>query len=130
MRNFISLSLFLLCSFIWAQTDFSSNWEDFYSYNNVKDFIKVNNKLYAISDNAVFIYDIDSQEVEKLSSVNGLSGKKTSSIFFNETFQRLVIGYDTGLIEIVDIDGKINISNDIERLSITGEKSIQSYYTI
>ena len=53
-----------------------------------------------------------------------MSGKKTSSIFFNETFQRLVIGYDTGLIEIVDIDGKINISNDIERLSITGEKSI------
>jgi hypothetical protein len=108
----------------WGQTDFSSNWEDFYSYNNVKDFIKVNSKIYAIADNAVFIYNTDTEEVEKLSSVNGLSGKKTSSIFFNETFQRLVIGYDTGLIEIVDIEGKIKISNDIERLSIAGEKSI------
>jgi hypothetical protein len=124
MRKYIYSSLFFLCSISWAQTDFSSNWEDFYSYNNVKDFIKVNSKIYAIADNAVFIYDTDTQEVEKLSSVNGLFGKRTSSIFFNETFQRLVIGYDTGLIEIVDIDGKINISNDIERLSITGEKSI------
>ena len=126
MRKYIYSSLFFLYSMSWAQTDFSSNWEDFYSYNNVKDFIKINSKIYAIADNAVFIYDTDTQEVEKLSSVNGLSGKKTSSVFFNETFQRLVIGYDTGLIEIVDIDGKINISNDIERLSITGEKSINN----
>ncbi len=118
-------TLFIIFSLTgWAQTDFSNNWEDFYSYNNVKDFIKVDNKIYAVVDNAVFIYDINTQETEKLSSVQGLSGETSTSIYFSETLQRLVIGYQTGLIEVVDSDGRITISNDIERLSITGEKQI------
>lgn len=124
MIKYLYTILIFFCSYSWGQSDFSSNWEDFFSYNNVKDFIKVDEKIYAIVDNAVFIYNTNTKEVNKLSSVNGLSGKTTSSIFFNQSFQRLVIGYETGLIEIVELDGNITISNDIERLSITGEKSI------
>ena len=118
--------IFLVFSpvFCLSQTDFSNNWEDFYSYNNVKDFTKVGNKIYAAADNAVFIYDVITQEIEKLSSVQGLSGESTSSIYFDEATEKLVIGYETGLIEVVDNEGKITISNDIERLSITGEKQI------
>lgn len=125
MKKHLLLVLYFLPLLIWSQTDFSQSWEDFYSYNNVKDFIKVETKIYAVTDNAVFIYDLLTQEVEKLSSVKGLSGKTTSSIYFNEEFQRLVIGYQSGLIEIVDKDGKITIANDIERLNITGEKEIR-----
>ncbi|MDY7394693.1 two-component regulator propeller domain-containing protein [Aureibaculum sp. 2210JD6-5] len=107
-----------------AQTDFSANWEDFYSYNNVKDFIKTGSKVYAVTDNAVFIYDEISQETEKLSSVQGLSGEATSSIYYSEAYEKLVIGYQNGLLEIIDEKGKITLANDIQRLSITGEKAI------
>ncbi len=108
----------------WSQTDFSSNWEDFYSYNNVKDFIKVESKIYAVTDNAVFIYDTVTQEIEKLSSVQGLSGETTSSIYYSDIHKKLVIGYQNGLLEIVDDKGKITLATDIQRLSITGEKGI------
>ncbi len=124
MKKTFFLILFFFTLIGWAQTDFSTAWEDFYSYNNVKDFIKVNSKIYALADNAVFIYDEDTQEIEKLSSVHGLSGKTTTSIYYSKTLQRLVIGYQTGLIEIVDAEGKITVANDIERLNITGEKGI------
>ena len=124
MKKFALILLFFLSLTGFSQTDFSSSWEDFYSYNNVKEFTKVDDKIYAIVDNAVFIYDVVTNEIEKLSSIQGLSGETTSSIYFDENFQRLVIGYETGLIEVVDSDGKIKISNDIERLSIAGEKSI------
>ena len=124
MNRYLFLILLFITSLNWSQTDFSSNWEDFYSYNNVKDFIKVDSKIYAVVDNAVFIYDITTQEIQKLSSVQGLSGETTTSIHFNKTFQRLVIGYQTGLIEIVDANGKITAANDIERLTIIGEKKI------
>ena len=60
-------------SFVSAQIDYSDSWEDFFSYNNVKDFVKVDNMLYALSDNAIFTYDDTTQEIEKLSSVQGLS---------------------------------------------------------
>ena len=126
MKRHIFLVLLFFSFTTWSQTDFSANWEDFYSYNNVKDFVKVDSKIYAVTDNAVFIYNIITQEIQKLSSVQGLSGETATSIYFNKTFQRLVIGYQTGLIEVVDADGKITIANDIERLSITGEKEIRN----
>ena len=48
-----------------AQVDYSESWEDFFSYNNVKDFVKVANVIYALADNAVFIYDINTQQTQK-----------------------------------------------------------------
>lgn len=109
----------------WSQTDFSSDWEDFYSYNNVKDFTKIGSKIYALVDNAVFIYDEVTKETKKLSSVQGLSGETTSSIYYSESNKKIIIGYETGLLEIVDDKGKITIANDIQRLSLTGKKIIK-----
>ena len=118
------LLLFLFGQILFAQTDFSDKWEDFYSYNNVKDFIKIDNIVYAIADNAAFIYNVDNGNINKISSVHGLSGKETTSIFYSESTSRFVIGYQSGLIEVIDENGKITIANDIERLDITGQKQI------
>lgn len=125
IKRIILTTTLLLSSICWSQTDFSSNWEDFYSYNNVKDFVKVGPKIYAVADNAVFIYDETGQETEKLSSIHGLSGETTSSIYFSDKYKKLVIGYQNGLLEIVDEEGKITLATDIQRLSITGEKAIK-----
>ncbi|MET2986458.1 type IX secretion system anionic LPS delivery protein PorZ [Aureibaculum conchae] len=125
IKRLFFLIIMLLSLLSWSQTDFSPSWEDFYSYNNVKDFIKVESKIYAVTDNAVFIYDEISQETEKLSSIHGLSGETTSSIYFSDKHKKLVIGYQNGLLEIVDEKGKITLATDIQRLSITGEKAIK-----
>jgi ligand-binding sensor domain-containing protein len=118
----IFLSFFVMA--ISAQTDYSSSWEDFYSYNNVKDFVKVDNTIYALVDNAVFTYNTATLEIEKLSSVQGLSGEVTTSIYYSSAFKRLVIGYENGLVEVVDEDGSITISSDILNFNQSGEKSI------
>ncbi len=122
------INLFLVLIFtgqiLFSQTDFSDKWEDFYSYNNVKDFVKIDNNIYAIADNAAFIYNTNTNEVSKISSVHGLSGKETSSIHYSISTKRFVIGYESGLLEIIDDKGKITIANDIERLNITGQKQI------
>ncbi len=124
MNNVFKLLLFLFFTNCWAQTDYSNNWEDFFSYNNVKDFIKVEEKIYAVVDNAVFIYDESTEETTKLSSVNGLSGETATSIYYSETFQRLIIGYTNGLIEIVDANGEITISPDITNFTLSTEKEV------
>ena len=106
---FFSFSTFSLV----AQVDYTDAWEDFFSYNNVKDLIKVENMLYALTDNATFTYDFETQETEKLSSIQGLSGETTSAIHYSTETDRLVIGYENGLIEVIDSDGSITISSDI-----------------
>ena len=124
MKTPFFLVIIFISSIGFSQTDYSNSWEDFYSYNNVKDFIKVDNSIYALADNAVFIYNTDTKEIKKLSSVQGLSGETTTAIYYNRTFKRLVIGYQNGLIEVVDENNEITISSDIVNFNQSGEKSI------
>lgn len=124
MKKSILLYFLLHSFFLVAQTDYSDTWEDFYSYNNVKDIVKVDQTIYALADNAVFIYDSNSKEVEKLSSVHGLSGETTTAIYYNKSLERLVIGYENGLIEVVDADKEINVAADIVNFNQSGSKRI------
>ncbi|WP_298781187.1 T9SS type A sorting domain-containing protein [uncultured Polaribacter sp.] len=124
MKNFLFLLLFSFSLNLFSQIDYSDSWEDFYSYNNVKDFIKVDDIIYALVDNAIFTYDESTDEIEKFSSIQGLSGKTTSSIFYSKTYKRLVIGYENGLIEVIDENKSITISSDITNFNESSSKSI------
>jgi len=124
MKKIVSIYILFLTVLTSAQTNYSDSWEDFYSYNNVKDFVKVDDIVYALSDNAVFTYNEATSEITKLSSIQGLSGDITSSIHYNSTFKRLVIGYETGLVEVVDENGTITISSDIVNFNQSGQKRI------
>ncbi|MCK5815868.1 MAG: hypothetical protein KAH07_07985 [Flavobacteriaceae bacterium] len=124
MKNSFKIIFFIFFVNSSAQVDYSNNWEDFFSYNNVKDFIKVENKVYAVVDNAVFSYDIDSKETEKLSSINGLSGEIATSIHYSSEFKKLVIGYSNGLIEIVNSKGEIITEPDISNFILFSERKI------
>ncbi len=128
MKKIISFLLFSISISINTQNDFSNNWEDFFSYNNVKDFVIAENSIFALTDNAVFTYDLQTEEIEKLSSVNGLSGETTSAIHYSKVFNRLVIGYENGLIEVVDKDGTVTVSPDIINFNQSGLKRINSIF--
>lgn len=124
MRFTLTYLLLLSNLFLWGQSDFSDRWEDFYSYNNVKDFVHTDTQIIALSDNAVFFYDKFSGEMEKISSVNGLSGETTSAFYFEESLNRIVIGYENGLVEIIDENRRIVIKPDILNFNILGSKRI------
>lgn len=80
--------------------DFSALWEGHFSYYNIKDVVKGNNIIYAASDNAIFSLDIETNEIEELTTINGLSGELISTIYYSEFYELLIIGYENGLIEI------------------------------
>ena len=124
MKKFVFIFFLISNLLMFSQVDYSDSWEDFYSYNNVKDFVKVDNVIYALTDNAVFTFNENTSEIEKFSSIQGLSGETTSSIYYNSTFKRLVIGYENGLVEVIDEDGAITISSDIVNFNQSGQKSI------
>ncbi|WP_445749055.1 type IX secretion system anionic LPS delivery protein PorZ [Polaribacter sp.] len=124
MKNILYLLLFLFSTSVFSQVDYSDSWEDFYSYNNVKDFVKVDNQIFALVDNAVFTFDETTSETKKISSIQGLSGEITSAIYYHESTKRLVIGYENGLIEVIDEDNSITISSDLANFNQSGEKRV------
>ncbi|MBI9040837.1 two-component regulator propeller domain-containing protein [Lutibacter sp.] len=128
MKKFTQI-LFLFTIFqAWSQVDFSNSWEDYYSYNNVKDFVKIDNEIFAISDNAFFTYNLLDGNVKKMSSINGLSGESTSSFCYSKKFKKTVIGYENGLIEIIDSNGTINVAKDIVNFNYSGNKKINDIF--
>ena len=126
-KIFQTIVVILICNSVWGQINYSNSWEDFYSYNNVKDFLKTNEKIYAIVDNALFTYNLLNGEIKKISSVDGLSGESTSSLYYSSSYKKLIIGYETGLIEIIDENDKITIVKDIVNFNYSGNKRINNF---
>lgn len=124
LKNFVFLYLIFSAINMVAQTDFSNNWEDFYSYNQVKSFYQNSEKIIALSDNALFIYNKSTQKTDKISSINGLAGETTSALFYHEGLKKIVIGYENGLVEVIDENNKIYKKPDIINFSILGSKKI------
>lgn len=100
-KKFIIIIVSVLFTLFSNAQDFSALWEGHFSYLNIRDVVQGNNKVYAASENAVFIYDLETLELNKISTVNGLSGEFISTIHYSVAFQQLLIGYENGLIEIV-----------------------------
>jgi hypothetical protein len=90
-RNFL-ICVFLFPLALMAQ-DYSALWKGYFSYLNVIDVAKGNDKIYVATDNVVFTYDVNSEELETLTTINGLSGDEISTIHYSEAYQMLLIGY-------------------------------------
>ncbi|MEJ2113143.1 MAG: ABC transporter substrate-binding protein, partial [Flavobacteriaceae bacterium] len=122
--------IYLVCLFplIHNGQDFSALWEGYFSYYNIKDVSQGNNKIFAAVENAIFTYDILTNELDEITTVQGLSGEIISTIHYSEAYQLLIIGYENGLIEIVfdsddnvlsvvDILDKPTISPDLKTIN-------------
>lgn len=124
----IVLILICLLSMTVNSQDFSTLWKGYFSYFDIKDITRSEDKIYAAAENAIFSYDIFSNEIETITTINGLSGETISTITYSETFDILIVGYETGLIElyfasdseilsVVDILEKESISPLLKRIN-------------
>ena len=124
------LLLVLIVSFLSYSQDFSSQWEGHFSYLNIKDVSQGNNKLYAAAENAIFIYDTQTQETTTLSTVNGLSGETISQIHYSEDYELLIVGYENGLMEIVfdNDDNVLTIVDILEKPTIAPDDKYINHF--
>ncbi|WP_338732442.1 two-component regulator propeller domain-containing protein [Mangrovimonas cancribranchiae] len=115
MKRKILVIVITLFATLMQSQDYSALWEGHYSYLNIKDTSRSENKIYAAAENAIFTYDVNTFEIEKISTINGLSGENISTIHYSQNYGLLLIGYDNGLIEIV-IDGEVNVLTVVDIL--------------
>ncbi|MGM5469292.1 type IX secretion system anionic LPS delivery protein PorZ [Flavobacteriaceae bacterium LMO-SS05] len=133
MLRRITVFLFIITFYLSSAQDYSSLWEGYFSYHNIKDVSQGNNKIYAASENAIFSYDLTTNELQNITTINGLSGQTITKIKYSEAYQLLMIGYENGLIEIVfdndekvisvvDILDKETIAPNVKRINHFNEK--------
>ena len=130
MKQIVSIIVLTQVFFLQAQ-NFENSWTGYFSYVSVKSISQGNDKIYAAAENAIFTYDLSTQEIETVSTINGLSGKEITTAYYSESFGLYIIGYKNGLIEIV-IDGDDNILKVVdilEKLTIPPDsKQINHFY--
>ncbi|WP_026977208.1 two-component regulator propeller domain-containing protein [Flavobacterium tegetincola] len=106
-----------LVSMLLIQTGFAQknqSWKGYFSYNDIKDIAQSPTQFFAASENALFSRSTTTDEIKTTNTVDGLSGQTISSIYHSPTFNRTLIGYENGLLIVVnEADGSIKKVVDI-----------------
>lgn len=132
MNSFKYVSVLLLFFNFGAlfSQDFSADWVGYFSYLDIADISQSDQKIYAAADNAIFTYDINTNEIDKISTINGLSGESISSIHYSTDYELLIIGYINGLMEIVfdNDDDVLTIIDIFDKPTISPENKIINHF--
>ncbi len=134
LMNKVIFKIFLFVFIITFKSycqDFTSLWTAHYSYNDIVDVANGDNKIYAAAQNAVFQYNTITEDLKTITTVNGLSGEQITTIYYSEEYQSLLVGYETGLIEIYSEtdESVLSVVDIIEKENITpANKRINHFY--
>lgn len=104
-KKFLSI-LFLII----VQNSFSQgalSWQGYFSYNNIKDVAISPTVIITASENALFSKNLTTNAVKTTTTIDGLSGQTISSIHYSEALKKTIIGYENGLITVVNEDGSM-----------------------
>src|ERR1035437_6393866 len=111
MKKTIFFTGFLLSivSFTISSQVAMGKWNTHFAYNSVTQIAQSDNKIYAVSNGALFSVDKLDANMEFYSKLSGLSDANISRIEFDTVNKQLLIIYDDGNIDVLSSGGVINI---------------------
>ncbi len=127
MKTWITIVLTFLNLISIAQGPVGS-WSDHLPYRSVKYIALGNEEIFGSTDYAISVYNINFNELHKLSKVNGLSDCGISTIGFSKEYSSLIIAYTSSNIDIFKDNVVTNIP-DIYNKYVTGPKQINRIRT-
>jgi len=103
------------------------SWRTHLAYNNTEVIAQTKDKIYAVSEGALFSIGKYDDNVEILSKISGLHDNNILRIGYSKANDILLIAYANSNIDLLTEDGIFNIS-DIYRKNISGSKIINDIY--
>lgn len=131
--NFFQMKKYFLgLLLVFLQSGFAQqnqNWKGYFSYNQIKDVSESSTKLYAAAENALFTKNVNTNSIETINTINGLSGQTISAIYHSDTFNKTLVGYENGLMIVINnVDGSMLYVVDIINKNIpTNIKKINHF---
>ena len=102
-------------------------WRAFMSYYEPQQIVKAgSNTLFVRASNSLYSYHLNDHSITTYDKVNTLSDTYISNIAWSQQAKRLIITYQDGNIDLMDLqENVINISGLYNKL-ITGDKNVSS----
>jgi len=129
-KKFIAASFGVLWSMAlvvtgWAQENIPvGTWRLHLSFNEVTNLAVGPTRIYASSSTGIMILDKASGEITTLSKMDGLSSATIGAIAYDTPRDMLIIGYDNGLIDIIQSNTIKTFSGLAKSPAISGSRSI------
>jgi hypothetical protein len=120
----VLISIYLLPVRLAGQSNLPlGGWQAHTAYNQGKSVVKGGEIIYATSENGLFFLDLSTNEIQTLSTVDGLSSVEFGPIEFLDTPGMLLISYEDGTLDFWKPSEIITFSA-IKNASIVGDKRI------
>ncbi|MFE3848247.1 T9SS type A sorting domain-containing protein [Flavobacterium sp. LB3P45] len=110
-----------------AQSNFL--WQGYFSYNEITDLSESSTTIYAASENALFSKNTATSQIKTTNTIDGLSGQTISSLYYSETFNKTLVGYENGLMIVInEADGSmLNVVDIINKTLPPNTKKINHF---
>lgn len=86
-------------------------WQMHFAYNDVQQIEQSRDKVFAVSDGALFSVDKVDETMEYYSKLSGLNATNITCIKYDDNTQTLLIVYESGNIDLLKSGGVENISD-------------------
>lgn len=100
-------------------------WRTHLAYNNVTQIAPSDGMVYAISDGSLYSVDKISEQIKIYNRQSGLHGTGITCIHYDEAGKQLIIGYSTGMIDVLSSNG-VRYVGELYDKDMTQRKTIQN----
>ncbi len=124
-KNILIVLIFIFCNQLLFGQPAVGEWREHFSHNKAVSISESEEKIYVGTELAIFTYDKDNGNIEKLSKITGLSDVGISVIKYNKNTESLFIAYENSNIDIIKNNNVYNFS-EIKRKHINQSKTINN----
>lgn len=126
IRILTGFSALFLCLSLQAQLAIEQ-WRDHFPNRGTIGVTHGNGRIYCANSNLIYSINLEDNSIEKISKVNLLSDAGISAIAFDPVSSTLVVGYESGNLDLIRNGLSINV-NSIQNSGIFGIRSINDIY--
>ncbi|MCS6796207.1 MAG: hypothetical protein NZ516_09630, partial [Raineya sp.] len=76
-------------------------WRVHLPYRSVKSLAVAENRVFAVAQSGVFVYDLQENSTQILSKNTGLAESQATQIAYSTDYQKIIIGYFNGNIDLI-----------------------------
>lgn len=122
----IILLISLLALQIASMAQVPGTWNEYFSFRSVKQLEAIDDNIFALSNNGIFVYNINTKELTKITKLNGLSSVGLTSMAFCDSTSSFLVGYSDGTLDIIEYPSLTTVESiaTIAKKNIYGSKQI------
>lgn len=105
IKKLLLFFVFLFSCFGFSQEN--SEWQGYFSYNNIKDISTSSTSVYAAAENSVFLKNTTNNVLSTINSIDGFKPDNISSIYYCQQKNIVFVGNTNGLVLLILSDGRV-----------------------